>query len=207
MDLGAFGGFLIVLAVVGGFELFDRTSFALIALAARNPPRPTWAGGAAAFVVTTALAVSVGAALVALLGVDHLGWLRVGGGTFLIVYALWLYLHRGPETAEEVKVVRTGVLAAFLTILLLEIGDTTMIFEIVFVADWGWLVVFVAGSVALVSVAAWDVVLGSRLGSRVDERRLNLIVVIVLTVVGAATIAYGLDPSLLSLPGLLVASV
>jgi len=41
VDLGELGGFLIVFAVVGGFELFDRTSFAVMALASRQPTVPT----------------------------------------------------------------------------------------------------------------------------------------------------------------------
>jgi putative Ca2+/H+ antiporter (TMEM165/GDT1 family) len=195
MDLGALDGFLIVFAVVGGFEVFDRTSFALIALAARNRPMPTWVGGAAAFVVTTVLAVSVGAALVDALGPGRIGLVRVFGGGFLLAYAAWLYFHRGPEKGDELRAPHSVIVTAFLTIFLLEIGDTTMIFEIVFVADWGWLIVLVAGALALVLVAAWDAFLGSRLGARLDQERLNRIVVVVLAIVGALTIAYGLAPS------------
>jgi Ca2+/H+ antiporter, TMEM165/GDT1 family len=195
VDLAAFGGFLIVFAVVGGFEIVDRTSFALIALASRHRPVPTWAGGAVAFVLSTALAVSVGAALVAALGPGRIGLVRVGGGVFLLGYAGWLYFHRGPEKVLEAPSARTAFTAALLTIFLLELGDTTMIFEIVFVGDWGWFVVFVAGASALVLVAAWDSFLGSRLGRRVDEDLLDRIVVVVLTIVGIVTILYGLFPS------------
>ncbi len=194
VDLALLGGFLLVLAVVGGFEFFDRTSFALIALASRNRPLPTWAGGASAFVITTAIAVSVGAALAAALGPGRIGLLRIAGGSFLIGYAAWLYFHAGAETAQAQRDARSAFVAAFLTILLLELGDTTMIFEIVFVADWGWLLVLVAGALGLVLVAAWDAYLGSKLGTRVDARKLDRIVVVVLVVVGALTIAYGLVP-------------
>jgi Ca2+/H+ antiporter, TMEM165/GDT1 family len=194
MELAFVGGFLLVFAVVGGFELFDRTSFALIALSSRNRPLPSWAGGALAFVLTSALAVSVGAALVAALGPGRIGLLRVGAGSVLIGYAVWLYFHSEPETATEVKGAHSAFVAAFLTIFLLELGDTTMILEILFVSDWGWLVVFLGGGLALVLVAGWDVLLGSKLGSRVDERTLDRIVVVVLTIVGALTIAYGLAP-------------
>jgi len=195
VDLGVLSGFLVVFAVVGGFEIFDRTSFALIALAARNRPFPVWAGGAIAFVLTTAIAVSVGTGLASLLGPGRIGLLRVGGGIFLLGYAAWLYRHRGPERGDEIPGARSAFTAAFLTIVLLELGDTTMIFEIVFVADWGWLVVLVAGALALVLVAAWDAFLGSRLGRRVDEDWLNRIVVVVLVIVGTLTILYGLFPT------------
>jgi Ca2+/H+ antiporter, TMEM165/GDT1 family len=194
MDLGAAEGFLIVFAVVGGFELFDRTSFATMALASRHRPIPTWGGAALAFVGSSAIAVSVGAALVALLGPSRIGLIRVAAGSCLIAYALWL-AYRGPEeVASEPASARTAFLAAFATVFALEMGDTTMIVEILFVTDWGWLIVFVAGALALICVAAWAAWLGNRLGTRVEPMLLHRIVVGVLLAVGALTIAYGLAP-------------
>ncbi len=194
MDFGALGGFLIVFAVVGGFELFDRTSFATMALASRHRPVPTWAGASVAFVASSAIAVSVGAALVALLGPGRIGLIRVAAGSCLIAYALWL-AYRGPEeAASESTSARTAFLAAFATVFALEMGDTTMIVEILFVTDWGWLIVLLAGALALISVAAWASWLGNRLGTRVEPMLLHRIVVVVLLIVGALTIAYGLAP-------------
>ena len=194
MNISELGGFLIVLGVVGGFELFDRTSFATMALASRHQPRPTWAGAALAFVASSAIAVSVGAALVALLGPGRIGLVRVGAGSFLIAYALSLW-YRGPETEEATPTsARTAFLTAFATVFLLELGDTTMIVEILFVTDWGWLIVFAAGALALILVAAWAAWLGNRLGMRVEPVLLHRIVVAILLLVGALTIAYGLFP-------------
>jgi Ca2+/H+ antiporter, TMEM165/GDT1 family len=194
-------GFVVVLAVVGGLELIDRTSFALMALAARGHPGPTWVGGSIGFVLTSALAVTIGAVLVEAIGPGRLGLLRAGGGGFLIVYALWLYVR--PE--EEVRVARdprSALMAAFLTIFLLELGDTTMIFEIVFVTNFGPVIVFAAGALALVSVAAWDVKIGQKMALRLPLATLNRVVVVVLLVVGAVTVAYGLDPGLFAaVPG------
>ncbi len=191
--LGAATGFVVVFAVIGFLELFDRTSFALLALAARAKPWPTFAGGALAFVATTALSVSVGAALVDLLGPSRIGWVRVAGGAVLLAYAAWLALHR-EETA--VRGPPGPVLyVAFATVFLLELADTTMIFEIVFVAAWGWATVLLAGSAALVTVAAWDVLLGARLARRIRPETLRTIVIVVLAVVGVLTIAAGLAPS------------
>jgi len=188
-------GFAVVFAVVGGIEVVDRTSFALIALSARSHPFPTWVGGATAFVITSALAVTLGTALTDLLGPGHIDLLRVAGGIFLIGYAGWLYFH--PESEDPARLARTSrsaLLTALATVFLLELGDTTMIFEIVFVPNFGWLIVFVAGALALVTVAAWDAYLGSRLGARLDPRLLHRIIVVVLVVVGAVTIVYGLAP-------------
>jgi Ca2+/H+ antiporter, TMEM165/GDT1 family len=188
-------GFVLVFAVIGGLELIDRTSLTLIAMASRGHPGATWLGGAIAFVLTTGIAVTIGAALAAVLGPGRIGLLRAGGGAFLIGYAIWLYL--GPEEEPEIaRHARSALYAALLTIFLLELGDTTMIFEIVFVSSVGPWVVFAAGASALVAVAAWDVKLGERLGAKLPARQLNRVVVAVLLVVGALTIAYGLDPGL-----------
>jgi uncharacterized membrane protein YfcA len=70
-----------------------------------------------------------------------------------------------------------------------------MIVEILFVTDWGWLIVFVAGALALTAVAAWAAWLGDRLGARVEPLRLHRIVVGILLAVGSLTIAYGLAPA------------
>jgi putative Ca2+/H+ antiporter (TMEM165/GDT1 family) len=189
------GGFLIVFAVVGGFELFDRTSFSIIALAARGHPVPTWAGGAVAFLASTVVAVTVGAALVALLGPGRIGLVRAGAGLFLIGYAVFLW-YRGPEDAVADAVTRqTAFLTALVTVFLLELGDTTMIVEVLFVTSWGWLVVLLAGASALIAVAAWAAWLGGRLGARVEPKLLHRVVVVVLLIVGALTVAYGLAPS------------
>jgi putative Ca2+/H+ antiporter (TMEM165/GDT1 family) len=194
MDAFDLGGFLIVFAVVGGFELFDRTSFSIIALAARGHAFPTWGGGATAFLASSAVAVSVGAALVELLGPSRIGLIRAAAGTFLIGYALYLW-YRGPEDpATQTTTRRTAYLTALTTVFLLELGDTTMIVEVLFVTTWGWLVVFAAGAAALIAVAAWASWLGNRLGTRVEPMLLHRIVVAILLVVGALTILYGLAP-------------
>lgn len=195
MDFGVLTGFAVVFTIIAALEVFDRTAFALIALASRAHAFASWAGASTAFVLTSALSVSVGAVLVGALGPGRIGLIRVVGGVFLIGYAGWVYFHPEEEESPHLRTnVRSALTAAFLTILLLEMGDTTMIFEIVLVTDWGWLTVFVAGSAALITVAAWNVQVGRTLGVRVPPRLLNRLVVVALTVVGAVTIAYGLAP-------------
>jgi putative Ca2+/H+ antiporter (TMEM165/GDT1 family) len=188
-------GFATVVAVIGGLELIDRTSFALIGLAARARPLGAWLGGAAAFLSTTVLAVVVGSALEGVFGPGRIGWLRFAGGLFLIGYAAWTLL--GPREAEPAsRPSLTGAFAAaFTTILLLELGDTTMVFEVVFVPTFGWVAVLAGGSLALVTVAAWDVWLGRRLGVRLSPATVRKVVAGILFAVGVVTAAYGLAPS------------
>jgi putative Ca2+/H+ antiporter (TMEM165/GDT1 family) len=203
VDLGWVAGFAVVFAVIGVLEVFDRTSFALIALAARSHPFQTWVGGASAFVLTSAISVTIGSALTDLLGSSRIGLLRVAGGLFLIGYAVWLYFHpESEEVGREPRTPHTALVTAFVTTFLLELGDTTMIFQIVFVTEFGWLIVLVAGALALVTVAAWDSYLGAHLGARVEPKLLHRVVVVVLIIVGGVTIAYGLVPSAFPVLGL-----
>jgi putative Ca2+/H+ antiporter (TMEM165/GDT1 family) len=195
MLAGAFGGFVTVLAVIGGLELIDRTSFALIGIAARARPLGAFLGGAGAFVVTTVLAVAVGTALQGLLGPSRLGWLRFAGGVFLIGYAGWILFGPHEDESGVRPDFRGAFAAAFATILLLELGDTTMVFEVVFVPTFGWLAVLVGGTLGLVTVAAWDVWLGTRIGIRLSPATVRKVVAGILFVVGVLTALYGLAPS------------
>lgn len=185
--------FAIVFAVIGATELVDRTNFALIGLAARERPAPLWVGASAAYVLTTALAVAIGAALLAVLG-GQVVYLRLGGGVLLLAYAGYLLAvpshERGPPKG------RSAAMTAFLLILLLEMGDTTMIFTIVFVSEMpNAIVVGLAAGLALIVVAGFACLFGSRIASRVHPEKLERLVIVILVLVGALTILYALDPS------------
>jgi putative Ca2+/H+ antiporter (TMEM165/GDT1 family) len=183
---------VLVFAVIAGIELIDRTSFAVLGLAAKNDPRSVWAGASAAYVVTTTFAVLIGAALLAALG-GHVEYLRLGGGAFLIAYAGYLALV--PESERRPPPGRTVFATAFLLIVLLELGDTTMIFTIVFVsAVPNLLVVGVAAALGLICVAGIDSILGARLGAKVEPKILDRVVIAILVVVGVVTILSELVP-------------
>ena len=186
--------FVTVYAVIAGFEFADRTNFALIGLASRERPLPVWAGAAAAFVVTSVLAVVIGAALLTFLG-GQVVYLRLGGGLLLLAYAAYLLVAK--EKPEAVHAARSAGLTAFVLILLLELGDTTMILTMNFVFTLGNpILVGVAATAGLVTVAATACFIGARLGRRIDPRRLERFVIVVLAAVGALTILYALAPGL-----------
>jgi Ca2+/H+ antiporter, TMEM165/GDT1 family len=188
----ALAEFLVVVAVIGGLEFLDRTNFALIGLAAKQSPRPTWAGAASAFVLTTLLAVGIGAALLAALD-GHVVYLRLGGGIFLLGYAGYLLLV--PEANRRPPAGRSAFATAFLMIFLLEIGDTTMIFTILFVSTTqNPVLVAFAAAAALVAVAGSGVLIGSRLGARVEPKLLERVVIAILVVAGVVTIVYAWMP-------------
>lgn len=184
--------FVTVYAVITGFEFADRTNFALIGLASREPPATVWTGAAAAFTVTSAIAVVIGAALLEFLG-GELVYLRLGGGVLLLLYASYLALAK--EAPETVRTARSAGLTAFLVIFLLELGDTTWILTMNFVFTIGDAVlVGVAATLGLWTVGATACAIGHRLKGRIDPRRLERFVIVILAVVGALTILYALAP-------------
>ncbi len=194
MTTSALFVFGFVFLVIGGLELLDRTFFALLAFSSKHPPAPTWAGAAVAFLTTSALAVLVGGTLEAAFH-RELTWVRVGGGLVLLGYAAFLYFV--PESDRQPPTGRSAFGAALLLILLLELGDTTMIFTILFAVEFGQLlVVFAAAALALACVAGLAATLGSRLGARVEPRVLERLVVVILVVAGVLTILYALEPGL-----------
>ncbi len=186
--------FAFVFAFIGGLELLDRTSFALIAFSSKHPAFQTWAGAALAFLGTTTIAVAVGGTLENAFH-QQLVWVRVSGGIVLLAYAAYLWFV--PEQDRQPPTGRSAFATAFILIFLLELGDTTMIFTILFAVEFGNLaVVFAAAALALAAVAAFACLVGSRLGARVEPRILERLVVAILTISGVLTILYALDPAL-----------
>lgn len=192
MAISALFAFVLVYLVVGGVELVDRTHFALIGYSARNPPLASWAGAAAAFLLTSGLAAAIGAILVETLRGEFL-YLRLGGALFLIAYAIYLLLV--PESERRPPVARSVTIGAFLLIFLLELGDTTMILMILFVTEFGNPpLVYAAGAAALCSVAAVGCTIGSQLGVRLEPKLLDRLVPLLLIAVAVATILIALNP-------------
>jgi len=193
VDSGTVAEFVLIFGFIAGLELVDRTNFALIGLAAREPPAQVWVGATAAFIVTTILSVAIGSALLAVLGGQIL-YLRLGGGILLLGYAGYLALSHGTDRAFRTS--RTATITAFLLILLLEIGDTTMIFTMNFVfATADPLLVGVAAGLGLVAVATSACLLGPRIGARIEPKNLEKFVIVLLAGVGVLTVIYALSPS------------
>ncbi len=185
---------LVVFATVGVIELADRTNFALIGLASKRPGFSTWAGAASAFVASSSIAVAIGTLVLAFLD-PEIRYVQIAGGLLILAYAAYLYFRA--EDAAEGRNVRSAFVTAFLLILLLEMGDTTMILLVLFTGSLADPVgVFVAGATALLLVAAFACTVGRHLGRRIEPRQLDRLVVAILVIVGIATILLAIDPGL-----------
>ncbi len=184
--------FAVVFGTIAFFEFLDRTNFALLSFAAREPPFLAWVGATTAFGLTTLLSVAVGTVVVDALR-PELYLVRLAGGLLLVGYAVYLLVHHDEE--KPVTTGRNALTTAFLMIFLLELGDTTMILTINFVATYtDPVLVGLAAFLGLAFVAGTACVLGPRVGARVEPKQLELAVIAVLAIVGMVTILYAVDP-------------
>ncbi len=201
---------LTVFAVIFLFEIVDRTNFAMVSLSGKHPPLQVWTGAALAFVVSSAISVAVGAAIVHLLP-SYLLWVKVAGGAILIAFGAREIWEK--EEVEEVHAEDRlgGVLppgrvrmTAFALILFLEMGDNTQILTFEFVASAGsapglvvLLVIFAAATLALWCTSAIGARSGAFLRKRVPVDLLEKLLGGILVVVGLLTILVALFPNLL----------
>ena len=178
-------------------ELADKDAFLLITVSTKVRVRIALLAGVTAFTVNTALFVTIGAALTALIPVY---WVRLAGGVVMLAYGLWearsLVGLREVQEQEE-KVEKTGsswkaFLALVAALSLLDIaGDATMVLTIVFVAHYADpLLVFFGACAGLFSAATVETALGSRIGKFLTPDRLRYLSVAVFLTIGALIIVF-----------------
>jgi len=196
-------GFLIF-AVVAVLQLPGKSNFGVITLATRHPPRDVFLGASVGLGAATVVSVTVGYGAETVLG-PYLLWVKVVGGAVLIAFGVREILRAPspvhepgegtPAVAHTPGQVRTVALA--LTFLL-EMGDNTQILAILFVASTGnVLLVFVAATAALVTIAALSARGARYLMDHVPEEHLRLALGGLLILVGALTIVLTLLPPVL----------
>jgi putative Ca2+/H+ antiporter (TMEM165/GDT1 family) len=191
MDSGWITAGAIVFATIFVFEFFDKTNLANIAMAARNPPFHVWLGAAIAFLVSTAIAVTIGTLLLHFL-LPQILYVKVGGGALLVAFGAWSLAKRPKEEPEEGNVDRGKVvMGAFLLILFLEMGDETQILTILFVTSFGnLLLVFLAAILALWCMSALGVKLGAFLKGKASPAVVERVSAVLMIVVGLLLILY-----------------
>jgi Ca2+/H+ antiporter, TMEM165/GDT1 family len=193
-----------IFGVVALLQLPGKSNFGVITLSTRHPSRDVFIGASLGLVAATVVSVTIGYGAETVLG-PYLTWVKVVGGLVLVAFGVREIAAEPtpvrepgegtPAAARTPRQVRTLALGlAFL----LEMGDTTQILAIVFVASTGnVLLVFVAATAALVTVTAICSRGASYLRSRVPEAHLRFVLGGLLVAVGALTVLLAAYPSLL----------
>ncbi len=179
--------------LVGLGELPDKTMFASLLMSSRGRPLAVWVGAAVAFATHVAIAVALGAAVVALLPGRALD---IGTGVVLLAAGGWAWHDRG-DADEERPAIDAGpahrtALRAGIVIWVAEWGDLTQLITADLAARSGHPWSVAAGALAaLWAVAALATIGGSRLLARVRARRLRTLTAVVLSVLGLLAVAGG----------------
>jgi len=177
--------FLTIFATIFVAELTDKDALLIISLATTKKLKTVFLAGCTAFLITTAIIVTLGSLLVKVVPIL---WIKVAGGCIMLAYALWqsraYFTHKEDETLakEEEKLAgRLGMGArAFLGVVFMLMtldlaGDATEVLTVVFVARFGsLLLVFGAASLALIAATAVETALGSMLARVLSPRRLQV---------------------------------
>lgn len=177
---------LAVFPVIFIGELPDKTMFASLVLASRGKPLGVWLGAAAAFLVHVVIAVTVGAAVFALL--PHRAVEAVVALMFAVGAGFAFWEARGHEDEEELVTReaashRRTVTTAFTVIFIAEWGDLTQILTANLAAHYHSAVSVAAGAtLALWAVAAVAVVAGTGILRRVPVRTVRVLTGVVLAV-------------------------
>lgn len=190
--------FLTIFGTIFIAELTDKDAILLLTLATKNKPLYVFAAGASAFCITTAIIVAVGSVLTQIVPIF---WVKLAGGSIMIVYAFWEYLRGrakdGDVQVEEERLEKglrgakiTGFLLVVLSLAVLDLaGDATELITILFVAHYeDALLVFLAAASALVAASAFETALGNRLGRLLTARRVRYLSIVVFLAVGTVTL-------------------
>lgn len=180
-------------------ELTDKDALLLLTLAARTRAVVVFLAGATAFVITTAIFVTVGTLISAVVPIL---WVRLVGGAFMIGYGLWQAMgvvsHGGVEKEERSLERRNGGWMAFLgmvvALALLDIaGDATEVLTIVLAAHYSNpILVFSATCTGLITATAFETALGNRLGRMLTPQRIRYVSMVVFLVLGTFIIVSSL---------------
>lgn len=195
-------GFVVAFSTIVGTlllaELTDKDALLLLTLATRMRPLLVFAAGAVAFTTTSAIIVLLGSAIAHYVPI---AWVKLAGGAIMLGYALFEFL-RGVRVKEDLEKGEESLFRhfgrkevyAFLGILgsliLLDLaGDATELLTVVFVAQYGdILLVFSGAVVALVAASAIETALGNRLGRLLSARRVRNLSVVVFLVIGSVIV-------------------
>ena len=198
MAEASIASFATIAATLFVAELTDKDALLLLAISTKVRARLAFAAGATAFAITTTIIIAAGSLIVAVVPVD---WVRVAGGVVMLGYGLWEargLIGEKEVEKEESRIARSGsqwrvFLALVASLALLDLaGDATEVLTVVLVANYGLpLFVFSSVWVGLVSAAAAEATLGSKLGKLLTPRRLQVSSAVIFILLGLFIIFFG----------------
>ncbi len=192
-----FGAFLTAFAAVFVAELTDKDALLLLALATKTKPKTIFAAGSITFVMTTAIIVLAGSALVIYVPIL---WIKVAGGVIMLAYAVWELrgvIGIGEVEKTEERLLRhadglggRAILSVIVALAALDLaGDATELLIIVFVAQFrNPLLVFVSASIALIVATGLETIVGNRLRTILSPRRIRYASIGIFFLLGASII-------------------
>ncbi|HKW05648.1 MAG TPA: TMEM165/GDT1 family protein, partial [Nitrososphaerales archaeon] len=148
----------------------------LLTLATRMKPKLAFAAGSIAFTITSAIIVTIGSILTAILPVY---WVKIGGGVIMICFATYEFFEitkeaKKIESEENAKLdrdrqkknSRSILMSSIAMLVALDLaGDATEVLTIVFVAKFqDSLLVFLSCVAALILASGVETVIGHRIG-------------------------------------------
>ena len=172
-------------------ELPDKTAFATLMLASERSALGVFLGAAAAFLVQTVVAVSLGGVI----GLLPVKVVRVVGGLLFLGFAAALWRRRDEEKAggpdgRGGTTLRADIVASFLVIFAAEWGDITQLATAVLQAQHHQaLIIGSAAVLALWAVTALAASAGNLLGRRLDPKKLNRAAALAFAAVGVFVLA------------------
>lgn len=163
--------FLTVFTLIFVAELPDKTAFATFLMATRGKALPIFIGVAAAFIMTSLMAVAFGS----LIGLLPEKGVHIGAGVLFIGFAAhtWFFHDKDeaaveqdtPVVSERVQF-RSAAWRSFIVIFIAEWGDLTQLATASLAARFheSLITVFLAATLALWAVTALAVVAGKKVG-------------------------------------------
>ena len=181
-------------------ELADKDAILILTLSTKVRARDVFLAGSSAFVITTAIIVTLGTFLVVFV---PLFWVRIAGGSAMIGYGLWQarglvgrkVTEEGRSKLENTRNGWKAFLGMVGALVLLDLaGDATEILTIVLVAQYSdALLVFAACCTGLIAATAFETALGNRLGRVLTPTRIRYASMVIFLLLGI----YIIIPSIL----------
>ncbi|RJQ32399.1 MAG: TMEM165/GDT1 family protein [Actinobacteria bacterium] len=155
-------------ALIGFAEFGDKTQLTTITLSCKYPPKKVFWGAFSAFLILSALAVTVGTLIFELIPAV---WLKIVVGLFFIIFGIYsLLTAKNQEEISDKQRQGNPFAVAFSLIFLNELGDKTQLLTIALAAKYkAPFEVFLGALIGLSTIALISTMLGKVIAKYVKD--------------------------------------